>query len=74
MPAEVRRYDRLFVKAHPEAGGKDFIENLNPNSLKVLNAFVEPSLAAAKADDKFEFAASVLCGGSGGSRRWEAGV
>ena len=55
LPAEVRLYERLFVEAHPEAGGKDFIENLNPNSLKVLNAFVEPSLAAAKADDKFQF-------------------
>ncbi len=55
VTAEVRLYERLFVEAHPEAGGKDFIENLNPNSLKVLNAFVEPSLAAAKADDKFQF-------------------
>lgn len=55
MPAEVRRYDRLFVKAHPEAGGKDFIGNRNPNSLIVLNAFAEPSLAATKADNKFQF-------------------
>ena len=55
LPAEVRLYERLFVEAHPEAGGKDFIENLNPNSLKMLNAFVEPSLAAAIADDKFQF-------------------
>ena len=55
LPAEVRLYERLFVEAHPEAGGKDFIENLNPSSLKVLNAFVEPSLAAAEADDKFQF-------------------
>ena len=55
VQAEVRLYERLFVEAHPEGGGKDFIENLNPNSLKVLKAFVEPSLAAAKADDKFQF-------------------
>ena len=55
VPAEVRLYERLFVEAHPEAGGKDFIENLNPNSLKVLKAFVEPSLAAAKVADKFQF-------------------
>ncbi|OZA96732.1 MAG: glutamine--tRNA ligase [Polaromonas sp. 39-63-203] len=55
VPAEVRLYERLFVEAHPEAGGKDFIENLNPNSLKVLKAFVEPSLAAVKADEKFQF-------------------
>ncbi len=55
VPAEVRLDERLFVEAHSEAGGKDFIENLNPNSLQVLKAFVEPSLAAAKADDKFQF-------------------
>ena len=55
VPAEVRLYERLFVEAHPEAGGKDFIENLNPDSLKVLKAFVEPSLAAVNADDKFQF-------------------
>ena len=55
VPAEVRLYERLFVEAHPEAGGKDFLENLNTNSLKVMQAVVEPSLAAAKADDKFQF-------------------
>ena len=55
VPAEKRLYDRLFVEAHPEAGGKDFLENLNTNSLKVMRAVVEPSLAAAKADDKLQF-------------------
>ena len=55
LTAEVRIYDRLFNDAQPDAGGKDFIENLNPNSLKVVTAFVEPSLANAKADDKFQF-------------------
>ena len=55
VPAEVRLYDRLFVEAHPEAGGRDFLENLNTKSLKVMHAVVEPSLAAAKADDKFQF-------------------
>lgn len=55
LPAEVRMYDRLFIDAQPDAGGKDFIESLNPNSLKVVQAIVEPSLAAAKADDKFQF-------------------
>jgi glutaminyl-tRNA synthetase len=43
--AEVRLYDRLFLDAQPDAGGKDFIERLNPNSLKVITAIVEPSLA-----------------------------
>ena len=53
--AEVRMYDRLFLDAQPDAGGKDFIESLNPNSLKVVTAIVEPSLANAKPDDKFQF-------------------
>ena len=55
LPVEVRIYDRLFLEAQPDAGGKDFIEGLNPNSLKVVTAFVEPSLVSAKADDKFQF-------------------
>lgn len=38
-----------------EAGGKNFTENLNPNSPRVLQAVAELSLAAAKADDKFQF-------------------
>jgi glutaminyl-tRNA synthetase len=53
--AEVRMYDRLFNDAHPDAGGKDFIESLNPNSLKVVTALVEPSLANALPDQKFQF-------------------
>ena len=55
VQAEVRLYDRLFLDAQPDAGGKDFIEALNPNSLKVVTAYVEPSLAAARPDDKFQF-------------------
>ena len=55
VPAEVRLYDRLFLDAHPDAGGKDFIECLNPNSLKVVQAIVEPSLANAQAGQQFQF-------------------
>ena len=55
LSAEVRMYDRLFTDPNPDAGGKDFIEGLNPNSLKVVTAVVEPSLASTKADDKFQF-------------------
>jgi glutaminyl-tRNA synthetase len=55
VQAEVRLYDRLFKDAQPDAGGKDFLESLNPDSLKVVTAYVEPSLAAAKPDDKFQF-------------------
>ena len=55
VPAEVRLYDRLFSDAQPDAGGKDFIECLNPNSLKVVTAIVEPSLANAVAGQQFQF-------------------
>jgi glutaminyl-tRNA synthetase len=53
--AEVRLYDRLFLDAQPDAGGKDFIESLNPNSLKVITAMVEPSLANALPGQNFQF-------------------
>ena len=55
LSAEVRLYDRLFTDAHPDAGGKDFKASLNPNSLKVITAWLEPSLASAAPDDKFQF-------------------
>ncbi|WP_370654350.1 hypothetical protein [Rhodoferax sp.] len=45
----------LPASVQPDAGDKDFIDGLKPNSLKVVTAFVEPSLAGAKADDKFQF-------------------
>jgi len=55
VPAEVRLYDRLFTDAQPDAGGKDFLALLNPDSLKVVTAYVEPSLAQAQPDQKFQF-------------------
>ena len=55
IPAEVRLYDRLFSEAQPDAGGKDFLAALNPNSLKIVTAYVEPSLVSAKPDEKFQF-------------------
>ena len=35
--------------------GKDFTESLNPNSLKVVTAIVEPSLASAAPGQQFQF-------------------
>ncbi|MGE8495817.1 glutamine--tRNA ligase/YqeY domain fusion protein [Comamonas sp.] len=55
VQAEVRLYDRLFTDPQPDAGGKDFLALLNPDSLKVVTAYVEPSLKAAQPDDKFQF-------------------
>jgi glutaminyl-tRNA synthetase len=53
--AEVRLYDRLFNEPQPDAGGRDFLASLNPNSLRVVQAIVEPSLGQARPDDKFQF-------------------
>ena len=55
VPAQVRLYDRLFTDAQPDAGGKDFLALLNPQSLQVVTAYVEPSLAHAQPDQKFQF-------------------
>ena len=55
VKAEVRLYDRLFSDPQPDAGGKDFLEALNPHSLKVVQAIVEPSLRKAMPNDKFQF-------------------
>ena len=40
---------------HPDARGKNFVESMSPNSLKVLQAVVEPLLAKTRADDRFHF-------------------
>ena len=57
VPVEVRLYDRLFATETPEnvEEGHDFKENLNPDSLKVITASAESSVAAAKAGDRFQF-------------------
>ncbi|HNQ78202.1 MAG TPA: glutamine--tRNA ligase/YqeY domain fusion protein [Acidobacteriota bacterium] len=58
VEAEVRLYDRLFVKENPDQNeeGKDFLDHLNPDSLVVLkNCKLERSLEGAKPVDIFQF-------------------
>jgi glutaminyl-tRNA synthetase len=55
LEAEVRLYERLFNDPQPDAGGKDFKAALNPASLKVVTAFVEPSLASSARETRFQF-------------------
>ena len=56
IKAEVRAYDRLFLDEAPDSHqDKDFMEFINPNSLKVIEAFVEPSLAEVGIGDRFQF-------------------
>ncbi|MGB7345721.1 MAG: glutamine--tRNA ligase/YqeY domain fusion protein [Pirellulaceae bacterium] len=55
---EVRNYDRLFTVENPDANdddGKTFLDHMNPDSLNVLTAYVEPALAQAKVGDRVQF-------------------
>ncbi|NAX48724.1 glutamine--tRNA ligase [Photobacterium halotolerans] len=54
LPAEIRLYDRLFTVPNPGAA-EDFASTINPDSLIVMNGFVEPSLAAAEPEHAFQF-------------------
>ncbi|MFM7895361.1 MAG: glutamine--tRNA ligase/YqeY domain fusion protein [Flavobacterium sp.] len=54
--AEVRIYDRLFTNESPDKDKEvDFKEYINPNSLKVITGYVEPSLVTSKELDHFQF-------------------
>lgn len=54
LEAQVRLYDELFTVPNP--GGDDWLAQLNPNSLEVLEkCYIEPGLAAAKPGDRFQF-------------------
>lgn len=55
VSCEVRAYDRLFNDAHPDAGGKDFLLALNPNSKHISQGFVESGLANAAAETHYQF-------------------
>jgi glutaminyl-tRNA synthetase len=52
---EVREYDRLFRAAHPGTGGREYLEDVNPEAKKVVRAYLEPSLKEAKAEERFQF-------------------
>jgi glutaminyl-tRNA synthetase len=57
LDAEVRLYDRLFTVEAPEGDkDKDFLEQINPDSLEILkNCKLEPSLAEAKPEKNCQF-------------------
>jgi len=56
VKAEVRAYDRLFLDEAPDSHkDKDYMEFVNPNSLEIINAFIEPSLQTAKIGERFQF-------------------
>lgn len=54
LPAEFRLYEPLILDDVPENQGKDFLEQINPNSLTVLKGFIEPSVKNAAGNDKYQ--------------------
>jgi len=54
IPAEFRLYDHLILDEEIEEG-KTFMDYLNPDSLQVLQGYIEPNMSTVKAQDKFQF-------------------
>ena len=46
IAAEFRLYDRLFAHPHPDSGEQDFLEHINPDSLRVIQGWIEPGTRA----------------------------
>lgn len=46
VPAEIRLYDRLFSEPHPDAGDKDFLAAINPQSCRTVQGWLEPGTQA----------------------------
>jgi glutaminyl-tRNA synthetase len=55
VATEVRLYDRLFKEAQPDAGGRNFLEALNPDSKRVVNAYLEPGTETMQPEDRCQF-------------------
>jgi glutaminyl-tRNA synthetase len=57
VSTEVRVYDRLFNVADPddESDGKTWIEHINPDAKRVVQAWLEPSAASAEPEQRFQF-------------------
>jgi glutaminyl-tRNA synthetase len=55
VPAEIRLFEPLILDEEDTEEDKHFLEKINPNSLEVLQGFVEPAIAGAAPQDKFQF-------------------
>ena len=55
LAVEVRLYDHLFTEPHPDSGENNFLAYLNPNSKKIITAYLEPSMKTVQAGECFQF-------------------
>ena len=51
----MRLYDRLFGVPNPGAGDRDFLQDINPNSIQVIRAYLEPLMQQALAEQRCQF-------------------
>jgi len=54
IPAEIRLYDRLFSDPHPDAGDKDYLDHINPDSIQIVTGWLEPG-TQADPDTRWQF-------------------
>jgi len=55
VPVELRIFAPLFLDAQPDAGGRDPLENINPDSKTVRTGYAEPLIREAKPEQQFQF-------------------
>jgi glutaminyl-tRNA synthetase len=57
VPVELRLYDRLFLVPNPDddADGKTYRDHLNPDSVRVVSGFAEPSVVDTAAEERYQF-------------------
>ncbi|HOF34585.1 MAG TPA: glutamine--tRNA ligase/YqeY domain fusion protein [Spirochaetota bacterium] len=57
LQIETRLYDKLFLKENPfdTEDGKDYKTNINPDSLKVINAYIEPTVSGCAVPESYQF-------------------
>ena len=53
VPTEFRLYEPLMLE--DEKSDKNFLEQINPNSMEIIQGYVEPAVKSAKPQDKFQF-------------------
>jgi glutaminyl-tRNA synthetase len=53
VPAEFRLYEPLMLE--DEKSDKNFLDQINPNSIEIIQGYVEPAVKAVKPQDKFQF-------------------
>jgi glutaminyl-tRNA synthetase len=55
IPAEFRLYEPLLIEQDEDAEEKTFLDYVNPDSLEILQGFIEPNMKNAMPQDKFQF-------------------